>query len=152
MSPTEDQRSQIRPPFLVAIALLIGAVFVFTASRFKPKGQWSTEAIRSEYGKIKPPEGARTLGDLSVLVKYGVTSVSSRYEVLDTDIDVLQHYRAELTSNGWSYVDDFHAGEHWGESYCKRKLLANVELFNAHGKGPYALSMSWGDVSARQCP
>ena len=149
----EDQSNRVRPPFLVAIALLVVAVIVLTVvNRPMPQEHWSAEAIRSEYQEIKLPGGARAVGELDLLVKYGVTSVSGRYDAPNADANVLQHYRAELAGNGWRYVGDFHSGEHWGESYCKRKLLARVELFNAQGRGPYAFSMSWGDVSERQCP
>jgi hypothetical protein len=147
----EDRSNRIRPLLVVAIALLVGAVIVFTiVNRPKPHGQWSVEAIQSEYREISLPEGTRALGGLDVLAKYGVTAVSGRYEAPNTG--VLQHYRAELVGHGWTYVGDFHAGQHWGESYCKAKLLARVELFNAKGNGPYAFSMSWGDVSEQQCP
>jgi hypothetical protein len=149
----EDQSNRARPLIVVAVALLVITVIVLTiVNRPQPTEHWSAEAIRSEYQKIRQPAGVNAVGAPDVVSKYGVNAVSARYDASKTDVSVLPHYRTELTGNGWNYLGDFHAGEHWGESYCKGKLLARVELFDAQGRGGYAFSMSWGEVSERQCP
>jgi len=145
-----EQSNHIRPMFIVAAAAVGIAGIVFGVVEHRaPTEHWSIEAIRSEYTRIRLPSGSRPLGQLDTLVKYGVTAVSGRYGMSNANINVLTHYRAELTVNGWSYLGDFLAGGHSGASYCKKKVLARVELLSA---GEYAFSMSWGDVSERQCP
>jgi hypothetical protein len=148
-----EQSNRIRPLFVAMIALVVITVIVLTiVNRPTPTEHWSVSAIRSEYQKIGVPPGSTVAGDMDVLTKYGVNAVGRRYSTSNQAASLLQHYRSELTQNGWSYLGDFHSGEHWGESYCKRKLLARIELFTAQGPGEYAFSMSWGDVSEGQCP
>jgi hypothetical protein len=87
--------------------------------------------------------------------KYGVTSVSGRYAASERDEEILKHYRNALTNEGWRLQTSVRGGgDHFGESYCKSKLLATVELLNS---GPptareYAFSISWGEISERKCP
>lgn len=153
MAIPSDQSHRVRPLFVAVIALVVITVIVLTiANRARPTEHWSVSAIRSEYQKIGVPSDSAALGDLDVLTKYGVNAVGRRYSTRNQAANLLRHYRSELTRNGWSYLGDFHSGEHWGESYCKRKLLARVELFTPQGPGEYAFSMSWGDVSEGQCP
>ena len=87
--------------------------------------------IQSEFIKAKNPPGARLTEDVRTLKKFGVTSVSARYAVNEPDAVILEHYRNRLGHNGWRFVSTVKGGDHFGESYCKNKLLATVELLNS---------------------
>lgn len=90
-----------------------------------------------------------------MLQKYGVTSMNGRYSANERDEAILGHYRNALINEGWQLLTTFRGGDdHFGESFCKSKLLATIELLNA---GPptareYAFSISWGEISERKCP
>lgn len=86
--------------------------------------------------------------------KYGVTSVSGRYAANTPDDAILKHYRTALQDGGWRFVSPLRGPGHVGESYCKNKLLATVELLNAGQASAreYAFSVSWGEISEKKCP
>lgn len=154
---TEDHRatrpSAYRPFFMVLVILVVVGVSVWSfLDRHPYSGNWPLNAIRTEFESVVPPKDARPAGPVEVLVKYGVTAVSSRYTSQEANAALLEHYRAQLLGHGWSYLGDFSNGRNRGESYCKRKLLARVALFGTSAPRSYAFSRSWGDVSERQCP
>jgi hypothetical protein len=128
-----------------------------SCARSDPARHWSLDEIRSEFSTVKTPGSARPTEEVSVVKKYGVTSVSGRYAANGPDEEILSHYRTALRSDGWqlvSTVRTVNGGGHFGDSYCKNKLLATVEILNA---GPaaargYAFSISWGEISEKKCP
>jgi hypothetical protein len=138
---------------LMMLVLLAGA----SCARTDPARHWSLDEIRSEFSNVKTPGSARPTEEVRVVKKYGATSVSGRYAANGPDEEILSHYRTALQSDGWQFVSTVRTVNgvgHFGESYCKNKLLATVELLNA---GPatargYAFSISWGEISEKKCP
>jgi hypothetical protein len=143
-------------PRLTAVTSFVSLAFFACVSctRSDPARHWSLDEIRSEFAKVKIPESAHPIQEASALNKYGATSVSGRYAANESDEEILKHYRTALVNDGWLFVTTVKGGDHSGESYCKNKLLATLELLNA---GPpaareYAFSISWGEISEKKCP
>ena len=141
---------------VTAVTTLLFAVLLACVScaRFDPARRWSLDEVRAEFSKVKAPESARPIESTHLLKKYGTTTVSGRYAANESDEEVLKHYRTALLNNGWQFRSNVRFGDHFGESYCKTKLLATVELLNAGPPGAreYAFSVNWGEISEKKCP
>jgi hypothetical protein len=125
-----------------------------SCARFDPARRWSLDEVQAEFSKVKAPESARPTENTRLLKKYGATTVSGRYAANESDEEILTHYRTALLNDGWQFRSKVSFGDHFGESYCKAKLLAAVELLNAGPPGAreYAFSISWGEISEKKCP
>jgi hypothetical protein len=149
-------RMRHRVSAIIGLMMLV-LVACASCARSDPARHWSLDEIRSEFSNVKTPGSARPTEEVRVVKKYGVTSVSGRYAANGPDEEILRHYRTALQSDGWQFVSTVrtvNGGGHFGESYCKNKLLATVELLNA---GPatargYAFAISWGEISEKKCP
>jgi hypothetical protein len=142
-----------RSAIVIGIAGLTLLAFA-SCARIDPARRWSIDEIRSEFSKVKGPESARPIEGEHSLKKYGVSSVSRRYSANAADEEILKHYRTALIGGGWQFANSLRRGDQFGESYCKSKLLASVELLNA---GPpsareYEFSISWSEISEKKCP
>ena len=136
----------------LAIAV-VALVACASCTRTEPAKRWSLDEIRSEFSKVPAPDTARS-GELATVKKYGITSVSARYAASESGDDIVTHYRHALVGAGWTYLGDIYRGDHFGESYCKNKLLASVEILSGDRPSAcaYSFSISWGEISENRCP
>lgn len=149
-----DPRWRVHPLFhgLIVLTMFVG-VFALVAERSPPATQPSGMDLRAEFRKISAPPGANADHDPEIHSKTGAVLVRNKYLIRSSTASVLAHYRTELTRNGWVYRQNFRGGVHWGEDYCKGKLLASVEFpGNETPNVSFSFAISWSGVSVRECP
>lgn len=155
--PSNDHNDhKARPVFVFMAAALVLSVWFFSVF-FSPQASFEgvskADGLRNEFQKIHPPKGVRPARDIEVRAKTTAALVAQTYFAQNSIGAVLQHYRGQLSKNGWIYRGRFGDGKSWGEDYCKGDFLASLEVLADGDESGwrYDFSVSWSGVSLKEC-
>jgi len=154
MIEESTNRERIHPVLVgLVLAVVVGGSLFAWMTRPVPSTSWGVTEISAEFDRIHGLPGAVQQGDRTTLVKYGVSAVSARYLLRASERKILSYYRTQFESAGWKFASNM-PGATTGVRLCKPNLLASIEMLRSRATdiAEYEISITSGDISARECP
>lgn len=141
----------------VVIALTLAVIWFFSFVHHKRvfgNGNTYLGRLRDEFQKVAPPQETLALDTLKVHAKGPSALVENRYSTRLPVTTVFDHYKKQLSSNGWVYSGRLSVGSAtWIDTYCKGEFAASLQSMPSDSSGTslYSFSISWSEVSIHEC-